>query len=1097
MSTCALLLSSQAACGLSESTHSRESPLQADLVDPCPPPRLCRPCGENEPVAECLECFAACELCEPFVENKSFMKSNITKYLETSVFFRGKSIEAKMPADLCFDPSKVSEQDYPKEEAASLEVAQSSMISTQISVNFTVHQTINGLNQSGADYPEEHDQFNEELLEQEDKFDSSESSSLSDYSLEHSESFAISSSFDLLEEKSQYFEQSMESEISDAEPFTVPKVKTDLSEQVDAEEVPELVSADCDSLYEHEAFFEDPSEQHRTSEGLEKDVLDLYEQCPESDLDSQPCKDLDHSEPNNQNMPSEYHATHFESSELCQAPKERKPAELSESLEQQPLAGQIETTDKSEFTAEYVLESSTELHDESSDHESEQTVEFYTQQELFNYNHLCEHDGECDKTVEQCSSCGRYFEKCEIPELCNPSEPTDPSENPQQSQPVEKCLELCESSGTECSVFHTSELPREIPAAESNKNKAGKRSECDMMFFGSMETFETRWLSQFLDYHNQQDTSSSVNQEAPDDVVTEPSDEVPISDCNDDYEPVIEVSDDSVKQKVLCRVCERREEGQFHYDEPSELFELCDVKAEAFELDAEGRRSGELVVKRGSLDESSEEEYVDCIDSKSQDSTETDESFKSFVDDPEGFEIYTYQSDDGKHLQNLSEDDEAYEHYTSDSQESCELCDGHDDPCDLYVHDMLEADEEIPQIPQESSFSHKITGQEIIKTYAEALSTGLSVENDQGYQPSADHSETESENEDYSSDLCTEDTTRLHAVEDLSNEPLCEEVIEFCEKTEVLEICDRSGEVYALSSEDEDNCKCLHVEDTSDVHYLQSTHHKQEISSCETLSEKGNIYECEVSDISTEEATQDLIPEIRTDEDKDDSTDTSNTPVSEICEDCEGIDEVDGAHRPCCGEIEICEDDEASVFDFEDVVPDVEENNLINGDVDLQKSSQDLLTDVVQATETKEPPELCDVPINQTETAETDSPAQSESSTKLEDLICQVARNDSKEHDEERKAAKVASQKKAASEEAEACEDSEASDDEEEEEYPESCSCEFCVPSDEQVPAKPLLPQIKSKDAGKICVVIDLDETLVHSSFKVEHLLLFHVLITA
>jgi len=36
-----------------------------------------------------------------------------------------------------------------------------------------------------------------------------------------------------------------------------------------------------------------------------------------------------------------------------------------------------------------------------------------------------------------------------------------------------------------------------------------------------------------------------------------------------------------------------------------------------------------------------------------------------------------------------------------------------------------------------------------------------------------------------------------------------------------------------------------------------------------------------------------------------------------------------------------------------------------------------------------------------------------------------------------------------------------------------------------QVPAKPLLPQIKSKDVGKICVVIDLDETLVHSSFKV------------
>lgn len=46
---------------------------------------------------------------------------------------------------------------------------------------------------------------------------------------------------------------------------------------------------------------------------------------------------------------------------------------------------------------------------------------------------------------------------------------------------------------------------------------------------------------------------------------------------------------------------------------------------------------------------------------------------------------------------------------------------------------------------------------------------------------------------------------------------------------------------------------------------------------------------------------------------------------------------------------------------------------------------------------------------------------------------------------------------------------------------PDFLSC-VCSP---QVPAKPLLPQIKSKDAGKICVVIDLDETLVHSSFKV------------
>ncbi|GLD61490.1 uncharacterized protein AKAME5_001329700 [Lates japonicus] len=54
----------------------------------------------------------------------------------------------------------------------------------------------------------------------------------------------------------------------------------------------------------------------------------------------------------------------------------------------------------------------------------------------------------------------------------------------------------------------------------------------------------------------------------------------------------------------------------------------------------------------------------------------------------------------------------------------------------------------------------------------------------------------------------------------------------------------------------------------------------------------------------------------------------------------------------------------------------------------------------------------------------------------------------------------------------------ELSDDEE------PCECDHCIPPTEQVPAKPLLPQMQLNDAGKICVVIDLDETLVHSSFK-------------
>ncbi|KAK1165525.1 carboxy-terminal domain RNA polymerase II polypeptide A small phosphatase 1-like [Acipenser oxyrinchus oxyrinchus] len=65
-----------------------------------------------------------------------------------------------------------------------------------------------------------------------------------------------------------------------------------------------------------------------------------------------------------------------------------------------------------------------------------------------------------------------------------------------------------------------------------------------------------------------------------------------------------------------------------------------------------------------------------------------------------------------------------------------------------------------------------------------------------------------------------------------------------------------------------------------------------------------------------------------------------------------------------------------------------------------------------------------------------------------------------------------------------------------------SLFCCFCPDESEHIPdnskppllveengsvsktVKPLLPQIRSQDVGKICVLIDLDETLVHSSFK-------------
>ncbi|KAK7938651.1 hypothetical protein WMY93_001977 [Mugilogobius chulae] len=63
-------------------------------------------------------------------------------------------------------------------------------------------------------------------------------------------------------------------------------------------------------------------------------------------------------------------------------------------------------------------------------------------------------------------------------------------------------------------------------------------------------------------------------------------------------------------------------------------------------------------------------------------------------------------------------------------------------------------------------------------------------------------------------------------------------------------------------------------------------------------------------------------------------------------------------------------------------------------------------------------------------------------------------------------------------------EESRDSEEEGSEEEPEECDCEYCVPPTEQVVLEPLLPELPSSDSSKMCVVIDLDETLVHSSFK-------------
>lgn len=1003
----------------------------------------------------------ASELCNLCRDTKSLVGSNITKYSESSVW---EHTDANMPAELCFDSSKVLQQDCPTKESKSLEIAtESSMISVErkTSGDFTVHQNSSGsgLMQPGGDYTE-NGQLSGELTEQ-DQLDCSESSSLSDFELEHSESFSVNCDIVHSVENSECSEYSTESDDSDQtaveehepEAFTLFQAMPDLCmyyDQVDTE-IQELFLSDLEMLSENETESEQLSEEDSSDEGSEEiSVSALYEQYSEQDenalfeLDKEPCQSFEQCELNNQNMPRECHTTHFESSEISQASKESMPAGLSGSLVQQPPAEQIENTYDSELTAKPSQGSCTDsfessLQSQLSDDFAEQTLE---QNQSFEYYTEDDYEIECVKTLEQCSSCGEYFEKCEIPEQCEPSEPAQNSEDSQQSESFETSTGLCEAFGTQCSVFHTSELPRENSPEECHTNEVRKRPECDMMFIGSMETFEARWLSQFLAVDCHQNNTFEKRDVEDLDVIDEPSNELLPCDSNAEAEAVIELLDTSGEQRVLCEECEMREKAQLNYDTPSELFELCDIKAEMFDLEYAESKAGESVVQGASIDECSEEDYADCIDSKSQGSTETDESFKSFIDEPE--EICPVQTDDGEPLHELLEKDECCARHR---QESHEVVDGLGDTPDLYTHDAVEADENTLESCSEPEAFEK----GLYKTYAEVLCSGLSVEPVQSPKPCLEHAAPIDE-DDYGLNLNDEDTT-AHIVEDQDPEVFAddENVVESLGEMFVLDPSEGAGEIYGLPSVDES----IYKRDASDPCSIQSTCYEQGISAPEMYAEDERVTVNEVSEKFTEFARLDE-KEVEHDLDLEtgpgtcESANKNETRWSNLTDDgqlkeengLEVIDETKGDCAPCCGEINTDTFEKGSELNAsEDPQNDTHDLLIARNDIDLQ-SDEDLLKD-------PELPDCCSTALDLPEPTEQkdDSLPPSKCSKQLDKIIHQVERSETTEQSDSDDFFKLAGEN-TTSEQIEASEDTEASDDED---YPESCECEFCVQSIEQV----------------------------------------------
>lgn len=918
-----------------------------------------------------------------------------------------------------------------------------------------------------ADYTE-NGQLNGDLTEQ-DELVCSESSSLSDFDLDHSESIPMSGDFFPSIENTECSEYNMESNVSDQtvteehepEAFSLFQAMPDLCMYYDQEdsEIQEPVLSDLEVLYEIETESEHPSEEDSCDEGSEEISFSaVYEQCSEQEpnavfeLDEEPCRFFEPCEPNNQNMPCECHTTHFESSELSQASKESMPAGISGSLVQQPPAHLTEDTYDSELTAEHSQESCTDSFENSVQSQLCEDYAEQTSEQDQDFEYYTEHDYEieCVEMLVQCSSCGKYFEKCE--KQCESSEPAQNSEDSQQSESFETSPGLCETFETKCSVFHTSELPGENHLRECNTNEIRQRTERDMMFIRSMETFEARWLSQFLavDCH-QNKTFEKQEVEDLDVAVSEASNELLRCDSNAGAEPVIESPDNSSEQGMLCGECEMRENAQIKYGMLSEPFEPC---GGTFDFDYVECRTVESVVKEASIDECSEEEYVDCIDSKSQGSTETDESFKSFIDEPE--EICPVQTEDDRLFHELAEQDECCARHR---QVSHEVLDGLDDIPDPYTHDGVEAHEETQEFCSEPG----TLGKGLYKTYAEVLCSGLYTEPVQSPKPCLEHAVFTDE-EEYGLKRDDEDTN-AHVMEDQQDpEGFSEDekVVESHEELILLGPTETAGEIYGLPSADES----IYKGDTSDTCSIQSACHEKGISALEMYAEDASCTVNEVFKKFTEvartvekEVQHELVSE--TEPERNESANKKEACWSNLTDDAQikeqnGVEVIEETEGECgtCGK----QEKGNFVFAHEELVGDGEKYSELNTSGDRQNGDRDLLI-VQNAIELQSDKDLLKDPefpvcsgisLDPTETAQRqdDSPPQNNCSKNLDEIIHQVERSETTEQGETSDSFFKIATENTASEETEASEDTETSDDED---YPESCDCEFCVQSIEQV----------------------------------------------
>lgn len=773
MSTCALLLVSQAACGLSESP---QPPPQADLSNHHMPSGHCLLSGESGTLGECIEHFQAADFCSHFGTAAGKLSQFLESSLRGELLVPSALIRQNMPEENCADQTKVSGQEVDRDGNESF---------AQVGLCLNSESSFDSIEDCEGLIPAmehicKHDEAGEVHLEQHvgiPEFpDQSHGTETVQKLHVHSESSRISQNGEV------FFQNELCTNLDTTSEVSEPRN----GQLVQSEQIQSTAKLQTNSV--------ESSQQSRSFEGS-SELRETFELNSELNTVSQELMYPDGGGPAHSELPDPCieHTESFQQCEPCTQCSGSEPeqqavyievseSEVSESAIEKPSKrdheADIDVCQSSEYSISVAYcelgEHPTPTNPNAGDCEVYDTLV----EQPFNMCDIAEQSLSSGERVHYFASTeGQHAQLCnENPKIlqervlpdamveeCQPTEnPAEHSKTPEQCETSEhfELAKQCSSLDSCAKYYRAHKINKPCQhhsthcAQLSERQKTQRKSESDILLSGSMDTFETLWLSQFL-IERKSDASSLKEYEccenchlcdqSTEDLAVNEGDQCDAAESEENGQSWgHSFESDNSEVSMHCVACEESETAG--HSVVSDLSE-CSQQRELYErygenpednlyevcTDYEGHENLHFFLDRDALYERSSEEGSDIsrsykpdvdsldgssegddyhpCDEKSQDSSETEESFKTCTDGSESDENCSessYSSDrprsdktEGDHYSIHHESfvsphdgsQESYSHYVEDGEDEFSLeCEGQSSAYLWTAEDVQSAD---------------------------------------------------------------------------------------------------------------------------------------------------------------------------------------------------------------------------------------------------------------------------------------------------------------------------------------------------------------------------------------------------------------------